>query len=172
MMLFGRSFRIGGTWAAIVGAACALNAFVGLGETILMVERPKLNLLNSVIAIAAAVALNLILIPTFGPLGAALGMLVPYTLQGVLRAVEISWVFDWRWPWRAVVKPWAAALAALPPAVAIRWFMAGPLAELAAACVYVAGYLAAWKLVGIEPSDREVLAHLFLRRPAADDAAI
>ena len=101
MMIFGPAFRRGGPWAAIVGVACALNAFVGLGETILMVERPRMNLINSSLAMAAVIGCNLVLIPRFGALGAAIGMLVPYTLQGVLRAVEISWVFDWRWPWRA-----------------------------------------------------------------------
>ena len=59
MSIFGPAFRRGGPWMAIVGVACALNAFVGLGETILMVERPRMNLINSTIAFGAAVGLNL-----------------------------------------------------------------------------------------------------------------
>jgi len=47
MTIFGEAFRQGAQWTAIVAVACALNAFVGLGETILMIERPKLNLINS-----------------------------------------------------------------------------------------------------------------------------
>ena len=50
MTIFGESFRAGGPWAAIVAVACALNAFVALGETILMIEQPKLNLVNSTVA--------------------------------------------------------------------------------------------------------------------------
>ena len=118
LTIFGDGFRRGATWMTIVGAACALNAFVGLGESILLVHRPGLNLLNSSIALGAAVALNLWLIPAFGALGAAIGMLVPYTIQGVLRSIEISIIFKWRWPLRALVKPWMAALAALPLAAA------------------------------------------------------
>lgn len=163
MTIFGEAFRIGGSWAAIVAVACALNAFVGLGETILMIERPKLNLINSAVAFAAAIALNLALIPLFGPLGAALSMLVPYIIQGVLRGVEISWIFDWQWPWRSLLKPWLAATAALPPALLLRMTARGTPLELAAAAVYLAGYVVAWRLIGLEPSDRDVLAHLLRR---------
>ncbi len=125
MTIFGAGFYRGGPWAAIIGTACAMNAFVGLGETILMIERPTINLLNSSIAFAAAIGLNLIFIPRLGPLGAALGMLVPYSLQGILRGVEISWLLHWRWPWRALLKPWLAALLPLPLAFVARFFARG-----------------------------------------------
>jgi len=164
MTIFGESFRRGGTWAAIVAVACALNAFVALGETILMVERPRLNLINSTVAFAAAVALNLTLIPILGPLGAALGMLLPYVIQGVLRGLEISWIFAWRWPWRALVKPWLAATAALPVALVVRLLASGAAPELGSAALYLVCYTMAWRVIGLDANDREVLRHLF-RRP-------
>jgi len=163
MTIFGESFRPGGTWAAIVAVACALNAFVALGETILMVERPRLNLINSTVAFAAAVGFNILLIPILGPLGAALGMLMPYVIQGLLRGFEIPWLFEWRWPWQALAKPWLAAAAALPPALLIRMIAHGALPELASASVYLAGYAAAWRLIGLDTNDREVLRQLFRR---------
>ena len=163
MTIFGESFRPGGTWAAIVAVACALNAFVALGETILMVERPRLNLINSTIAFAAAVALNMTLIPIFGPLGAALGMLLPYVIQGVLRGAEISWIFDWRWPVRSLAKPWLAATAALPIALLLRLNASGTAPELGAAAIYLASYGVAWRVIGLDANDREVLRHLFRR---------
>ena len=165
MTIFGQSFRPGGTWAAIVAVACALNAFVALGETILMVERPRLNLINSVVAFASAVALNLMLIPMFGPLGAALGMLLPYVIQGLLRGMEISWIFPWQWPWRSLVKPWLAALAALPAALLVRLTASGTAPELGAAAIYVAGYALAWRAIGLDAGDREVLRNLLQRSP-------
>ena len=163
MTIFGESFRPGGTWAAIVAVACALNAFVALGETILMVERPRLNLINSTVAFAAAVALNMTLIPIFGPLGAALGMLLPYVIQGVLRGAEISWIFDWRWPVRSLAKPWLAATAALPIALLLRLNASGTAPELGAAAIYLASYGVAWRVIGLDANDREVLRHLFRR---------
>jgi hypothetical protein len=38
---------------------------------------------------------------------------------------------------------------------------------LAAASVYLAGYVAAWRMVGLEPKDREVLDQLLRRRQPA-----
>lgn len=164
MTIFGSAFYRGGVWTAIVGAACAMNAFFGLGETVLMVERPKINLMNSTIAFAAAVGLNLVFIPAFGALGAALGMLAPYTIQGILRGVQLSRLLQWRWPWHALIKPWIAALLPLPLAGLLRVSLSGVAFELAAACIYVAGYLIAWRVIGLDRSDRAVLDHLFKRK--------
>ena len=166
MTIFGAAFYRGGVWVAIVGAACAMNAFVGLGETILMVELPKINLINSMIAFAAAVGLNLIFIPAFGPLGAALGMLVPYSIQGILRGVEISWLLKWRWPWRALLKPWIAACLPLPFALVIRLVLRGFVWELAAAGLYAGTYILAWRLIGLDQNDRAVLDRLSKREGA------
>lgn len=163
MTIYGRAFVAGGTWLAILGVACAMNAFVGLGEVVLMLERPRLNLVNSSAACAGAIALNLVLIPRLGPLGAAIGMLVPYTIYGVLRALEISWLFDWRWPWRALLKPAIAAGAALPLGLIVRLAGSGLVAELAAGIIYLAAYFAVWRTLGLEPRDRDVLEHLLGR---------
>jgi O-antigen/teichoic acid export membrane protein len=165
MAMFGRGFVAGGLWVAIVGAACALNAFAGLGELILMVKRPALNLVNSSIAIAAAIALNIVLIPVLGPLGAAIGMLVPYALQGILRGIEISWLFGWRWPWRALTKPWVTALIAVVPALLVRGAGSGLGGHVAAAGAYLLAYFAAWRVIGVDSNDRAVWNHLLARRP-------
>ena len=171
MTLFGPGFRQGGVWVAIIGSACALNAFVGLGETVLMVRHPKLNLLNSGIAFAAAVSLNSFLIPAFGALGAAIGMFIPYLIKGILRRIEIPWVLDWRWPWRALVKPWIAAFAPLPVALIARVVVEGWWCEPVAVSIYLGAYFLAWRLIGLEGSDGAVLDQLFKRKPAAAPAS-
>ncbi|MGI8437784.1 MAG: lipopolysaccharide biosynthesis protein [Chthoniobacterales bacterium] len=167
LRIFGPDFPRGGVWMAIVGAACALNAFVSLGETILMVERPGLNLGNSAIAFIAAIGCNLVFIPALGPLGAALGMLVPYTIQGLLRGFQIPRLLDWHWPWRALLKPWWAALLALPLALLVVFFSRGSLGQILAAAVYLSGYFLAWRFIGLDRSDREVLDHLLGRKTCA-----
>lgn len=168
MSIFGPGFAAGGAWVAVLGAACALNAFVGLGELILMVKRPALNLLNSSIAIAATIALNMLLIPLLGPLGAAIGMLAPYALQGALRAVEITWLFEWRWPIRALTKPWIAASLAIVPALAVRLGATSSMAgQLAAGIVYLLAYLAAWRLIGLDATDRAVFTHVLRRNESS-----
>ena len=164
MSIYGRTFVGGGSWLAIVGLACALNAFVGLGETILMVERPQLNLTNAAIALAIVIAADALLIPALGPLGAALGMLVPYTIYGVLRGLEITWLLGWRWPWRALMKPVAAAGLALLPALLVRLTVSTLPGELGAALCFVAAYIGAWRVIGLDPNDRDVIDHLLHRR--------
>ena len=166
MTIFGPAFYKGGVWAAIIGTACAINAFVGLGETILMVARPHINLVNSSVAFAAAVGLNLVLIPRFGAIGAAFGMLVPYSIQGLLRGFQVSWLLRWRWPWGALLKPWIAACMALPFALVMRVVLRGPAWELVAAGLYVGAYILAWRIIGLDQSDRSLLNRLFKREDA------
>src|SRR6266542_828889 len=40
LLIYGPAFGQGGAWLGIVGIACATNAFVSLGETVIMVQRP------------------------------------------------------------------------------------------------------------------------------------
>src|SRR5215510_11538528 len=54
LLIYGPAFMQGGAWLGIVGIACATNAFVSLGETVIMVQRPHLNLLNSSVTCAIA----------------------------------------------------------------------------------------------------------------------
>ncbi|MEP6973846.1 MAG: oligosaccharide flippase family protein [Spartobacteria bacterium] len=169
MTIFGASFYRGGIWAAIIGGGCALNAFVSLGETILMVERPKINLLNSSVAFVAAVGLNLLLIPAYGALGAAFGVLLPYVIKGLLRWAQIRWFFAWRWPWRALFKPWVAALVPLPVALLALGFGRGWWVEIAAAALYLVGYFITWRVIGLEPNDRALLDQLFKKKRATTD---
>ena len=49
LSIYGPAFRQGAIWLDIVALACAHERFVGLAETVIMVQRPRLNLLNSAI---------------------------------------------------------------------------------------------------------------------------
>ncbi len=168
LTVFGPSFHRGAPWVAVVGVACALNAFVGLGETILMVTRPGWNVVNTSVACVAGVGLNLWLIPRYGPLGAALGMLVPYAIQGALRGLEISRLLGWRWSWRPLGRPWVAALSALPVGLLVRYMTSGIASEIGAGAAYLLAYACAWYVLGLEPADRAILDRLRPdRRPAA-----
>src|SRR5438128_7672787 len=56
LLLFGPAFRQGGVWLGIVALARAITAFVALGETVSMVQLPRLSLLHSSIRCAVAAA--------------------------------------------------------------------------------------------------------------------
>src|SRR5205809_532172 len=117
LMIYGPAFHQGAAWLGIVGIACATTAFVSLGETVIMVQRPRLNLLNSSITCVVAVGANLWLIPRFGVMGAAFGILIPYVVQGVLRFFVLRLVFGWQNPWRSIRPPVLSAIIAIIPAL-------------------------------------------------------
>jgi O-antigen/teichoic acid export membrane protein len=168
--IYGPAFRVGAPWLAVVAAACATNAFVGLGETVIMVQRPGLNLVNSTVTAVVAVAANLWLIPHFGIPGAAAGILLPYVLQGVLRGVELRFVFGWRAPWRSLQRPLVAGTAAALPAFAVRAASEAIPAQLGAGVIFLIAYAAVWWALGLDDDDRVTLAALTGRR-AAERAA-
>jgi O-antigen/teichoic acid export membrane protein len=144
LMLYSPVFRQGGQWLGIVALGCAINAFVSLGETVILVERPHLNFLNSLITCAVTVGVNLLLIPRFGVMGAAFGILLPHLTQGILRHAALRYVFRWPSRWRHLLPPLMAAIPALVPALICRALVDGIAGELTSAAVFIAIYTAVW----------------------------
>jgi O-antigen/teichoic acid export membrane protein len=144
LLIYGPAFAQGGAWLAIVAIACATNAFVSLGETVIMVQRPHLNLLNSSIACAVAFGANLWLIPRFGVIGAAFGILLPYVIQGILRYGVLRLVFRWRNPWDGIRRPILTAIIAFVPALSCRLLLNGVTGQIIAGLVFIAVFSAGW----------------------------
>ena len=142
--IYGPVFQQGGFWLGIVALACATNAFVSLAETVIMVQRPRLNLLNSIITCAVALTANVWLISRFGATGAAFGILLPYVLQGILRYRALRIVFRWRNPWGDVRQPLLAAIIAAAPAIACRLLIDGMTGQIIAALVFLLLYGGGW----------------------------
>jgi O-antigen/teichoic acid export membrane protein len=144
LLIYGPAFQQGGIWLAIVSAACATNAFVALGETVIMVQRPHLNLLNSSITGAVAVAANLWLIPRFGVTGAAFGILIPYLVQGVLRYAALRFVFKWHNPLSSLSPPIITAVIAIVPALICRFTLHGIAGQITAAAIFLVVFGMGW----------------------------
>jgi len=144
LLIYGSAFAQGGAWLGIVAVACATNAFVSLGETVIMVQRPHLNLLNSSVACAVAFCANLWLIPRFGMIGAAFGILLPYVIQGLLRYSVLRLVFRWHSPWHSIRRPIFAALVAFVPAVSCRLLLDGITGQIVAGLVFIALFGFEW----------------------------
>lgn len=166
LSLYGPGFRQGALWLALLGLAHGANSFAGLVETLLMIERPALNLVNAVATVAAQLVAGLVMIPRFGATGAALAMCLGFTVQGVLRFAEVRRVFGWSWPWASLRRPLAAFAIALGPAVVVR-LLGGLAGEVLAAGLFLALYAGAWTLLGAEPADREVWRRLMAARRGA-----
>jgi O-antigen/teichoic acid export membrane protein len=142
--IYGPVFQQGGMWLGIVALACATNAFVSLAETVIMVQKPRLNLLNSIITCGVALTANLWLISRFGVTGAAFGILLPYVLQGVLRYRALRIVFRWQNPWGDIGRPLLAAMIAAAPAIGCRVMIDGLTGQFLSAVVFLLVYGVAW----------------------------
>jgi O-antigen/teichoic acid export membrane protein len=117
---------------------------VALGETVIMVQRPHLNLLHSSITCVVAFAGLLWLIPRFGPLGAAVGILLPYFVQGILRYATLRWVFHWKDFWSDIRPPLIAGGIAILPALVCRAFLAGIIGQVTSAAAFLAVFGIQW----------------------------
>lgn len=144
LLIFGPAFQIGGPWLGIVAVAAAINAFVSLGETAIMVQRPGLNLLNSSIACAISCFALLWLIPRFGVMGAAVSTLVPQIAQGILRYAGLRFVFGWKMSWRNIRQPIVVAVIALLPALFFGAVLRGTVGQVVAAIMFVALFGTGW----------------------------
>jgi O-antigen/teichoic acid export membrane protein len=156
LLIYGSAFRQGGVWLGIVALASAINAFVALGETVIMVQRPRLNLLHSSITCVVAVAGLLWLIPRFGVMGAAFGILLPYLVQGTLRYVTLRWVFHWKDSWSDIRPPLVAAGIAVLPAIPCRVLLSGIIAQVTSAAVFLAIFGVQWWQHHIHRKDKHL----------------
>src|SRR5437867_985595 len=144
LLIYGPAFQQGGVWLGIVALASAINAFVALGETVIMVQRPHLNLLHSSITCTVAAAGLLWLIPRFGAMGAAFGILLPYLVQGMLRYATLRWVFHWKDSWSDIRPPLIAAGIAFVPALICRAFLVGIVGQVISAAAFLAVFGVQW----------------------------
>src|SRR6266699_823249 len=144
LLIYGPAFQQGSVWLGIVALASAINAFVALGETVIMVQRPRLNLLHSSITCAVAAGGLLWLIPRFGVMGAAFGILLPYVVQGILRYTTLRWIFHWKDSWSDIRPPLIAAGVALIPALVCRTFLGGIAGQVISAAAFLAVFGVQW----------------------------
>src|SRR5436309_3323983 len=144
LLIYGPAFWQGGVWLGSVALASAINAFVALGETVIMVQLPHLNLLHSSITCAVAAGGLLWSIPRFGVMGAAVGILLPYIVQGILRYTTLRWVFHWKDSWSDIRPPLIAAGIALVPALVCRLFLGGIAGQVISAAAFLAVFGVQW----------------------------
>jgi O-antigen/teichoic acid export membrane protein len=145
LLVYGPAFQSGGEWLAIVAIACATNAFITLGETVIMVQRPGLNLLNSFVTCLAGIAVTYMSILRWGVFGAAIGILATYLIQGAIRNLMLRVIFHWHNPWSNVSPPIIAALIAALPAIIVRSLGRSIAFEIGAAILFLIIFAWQWR---------------------------
>jgi len=161
------SARVG---LVVLAAAFLADALTGpVGHVLTMSGRSGLNLANNAAAVAGNVALNLVLIPRFGILGAAVSWAVAIVGVNVVRMVQV-WRLYGITPfgpglWKPAVAAGAAAIAGLglKEVLAVRGVGPGPILGLVAV-FFLAVYGGIIVFLGIEQDDRVLVRTLVGRR--------
>lgn len=120
LSIFGESYTDGATALIIMALATLILVGTGMGGIILdMTGYTKLKLVNSIVRLTVFIVLDILLIPQWGVVGAAVAALAGETTVNLLRVGQVYYLFR-LWPYdREFVKPLAAALISLGLTLAV-----------------------------------------------------
>lgn len=120
LAIFGESYTDGATALIIMALATLVIVGTGMGGIILdMAGHTRLKLVNSIVRLTVFIVLDILLIPKWGIIGAAVAALTGETVANLLRIGQVYYLFR-LWPYdREFLKPLAAALLATGSALAI-----------------------------------------------------
>jgi O-antigen/teichoic acid export membrane protein len=110
LTLFGTEFRGGAVAMAILASAMALVLATGNVQTVLLMGgKSSWNLLDKVVVVVLMVVLHLLLVPSFGIIGAAVAWGVSMLVDNVLAVVQVRYLMGLRLRTRtlAPVGAWA-----------------------------------------------------------------
>ena len=158
LRLYSPSFVVAAPALAALGCATAAHGFLGLLESVIMSKRPSLNLLNTVIAVAAQFALTWLLVPRIGITGAAGGAVAAYAVLGLLRIGQVERVIGLAMPWADMARPFQAAAAGLVAGFLIRAAGPGTSGELLATAGFIATYVFTLRWLRLPEGDRALLS--------------
>jgi O-antigen/teichoic acid export membrane protein len=170
LSIFGRDYVGGATALILLAWANLVNASAGIcGVVIDMSGNTSLKLFNSVVVTVLSLGLSVLLIPTWGLVGAAVAALVAAIVVNLLRLVEVFFVFRLLPYNLGFLKPILAGLVALIVAWAIRQSFATEtdlFYTLINSILLLAIYAGVILALGLSQEDRVVLSRLRQRMRA------
>jgi O-antigen/teichoic acid export membrane protein len=164
LSVFGKSFVGGATALTILAWANLVNTGTGICEVVVdMTGNTNLRLFNSLVAVGLTVGLNVLLIPRWNLIGAAVAALVGATVVNLLRLVEVFFLFRLLPYDQSFLKPAAAGLVTLAVAGGVHLLISSN-SNLVILAVNVAIILAVYTgmilLLGLSEEDRMVLTRI------------
>ena len=113
LSLWGPEYTLGAASLIIISIAQLINCTTGsVGFLLMMTGHTRINLINNFVGLCATITLNLLLIPKYGVLGAALSLATVIAIINITRLVEVYILFKIH-PYRVqFYKPIASAAAA------------------------------------------------------------
>jgi len=167
LSILGQSFVGGATALTILAWGNLVNAGTGICGVLLdMSGNTRLKLLNSTVLLALTLGLNILLIPRWGLVGAAVTASAAAVIVNLLRLLEVFVLFRLLPYGASFVKPIAAGTVALSVTLVVRQLFpiqAGLFYLVMNMVPLLAVYVGVILLLGLSPEDRIVLARLRVR---------
>jgi O-antigen/teichoic acid export membrane protein len=164
LAIFGEAYQAGAAALIVMAFAELVNSGTGIcGSLIDMTGHTRIKVVNSVLWLLVLGVANVLLVPSYGVLGAAIAYLISITVVNLARMVEL-WVLERVFPsWLAYVKPVFAGLVSVGCGVGLKAlvpvgsaFLPALVQGLAVLVVYVATLL----LLGLDDDDRDILRRI------------
>ncbi|MBM3262064.1 MAG: flippase [candidate division Zixibacteria bacterium] len=157
--LFGPEFGVGLATVILLALSQVVYASIGAGDMMLIMSgHPYVNLVNTVFIVIVHFFLNLLLIPTFGMVGAAFSTLVSFGLLTLIRIIEVYHLYRIHPFRRTWWKPGVAGLGALALGAVVSaglpdvsWLRMGALP-----LVFLPTYILLLRQFGLEMEDLQV----------------
>jgi len=161
MAVFGEEFVWGWPVIIVVAAAQLFSSSVGPAARVLaMTGHQRIVMVATLGSTAAAVVLNLLLVPAFGIFGAAVATAAAVILLNMVTVLFVHQLLGF-WPFSAYyARPIVAGLLAAATTYLVRLVLPanGATALLVFAPLFLAVFIALLVALGLNPSDRQFLA--------------
>jgi O-antigen/teichoic acid export membrane protein len=137
-LLYGSRYSASATYLTILAVGYYLQAALGFNGTTLMVTgRVWIVSLLNIAAVAINIGLNLILIPRYGALGAAVGTSLSLVIHNLLKQAGLALATRAPFVDRGYIRPYATIAAAAALLLVVRQELAGSEIVRVTACVLV-----------------------------------
>jgi O-antigen/teichoic acid export membrane protein len=167
LAIFGKDFIAGATAMRILALAELADVLTGIcGVIIDMTGQTRLKVTNSTVQLVLAIAVNILLIPPFGLLGAAVGAFIVNAVINNLRMIQVWYLYRILPFNRSFIKPLAAGLAAAAAALLTLQLGGGELSLLlliVQVAVLFAVYTVVIYLLGLPTEERVVINRLWAK---------
>jgi len=160
--LFGPEFFTAAGVVYLIGTAFVLNGIMGIGESVILIKRPGINLSNTFLAVLINLLLGSLFITQLGIYGAALGALCAFAALNIARVLQVNY-FEGIQPFtRHHTK---GLLAAIIPGVLmvsiVQNFTLPLIFHVIAGALFLLTYLGILVKFALATEDRQVLQALF-----------
>lgn len=162
--IFGEDYRAGAAALLVMASAELINAGTGIcGSLIDMTGHTRVKVANSVLWLVVLSVGNVLLVPPYGVLGAALAYAISITVVNLARMTEL-WILERVLPsWRAYHKPLTAGAMALGLGLGLKsLFPVGSALwpAIGQGAVVVAAYAGLLTLFRLDDDDRDLLGRI------------